>query len=117
MPRTIKNCYDKNLTFEKIYNAHMRAREQKTKKSELILFEMNLENNLMNLLNSLKNETYKIGNYRTFYVTEPKLRKIQALPYVDRVVHQWYVEEFIKPYIVPKFIKDTYACLIGKRYS
>ena len=84
-------------------------------KKEVILFEMNLENNLMNLLNSLRNGTYKIGLYHTFYVTEPKLRKIQALPYIDRITHQWYVEEFIKPHIVPKFIKDSYACLVNKR--
>ncbi len=114
MPRTIKNSFDKHLTFEKIYAAHLRARKQKTSKSELIRFEMNLENNLMNLLNSLKKGTYKIGKYRTFYVLEPKLRKIEALPYVDRIAHQWYVEEFIKPHIVPKFIKDSYACLIGR---
>lgn len=114
MPHTIKNSFYKNLTFEKIYQAHYRARQQKTTKSELILFEMNLENNLTNLLNNLRNGTYRIGNYRTFYVTEPKLRKIQALPYVDRVAHQWYVEEFIKPNIVPKFIKDTYACLVNR---
>lgn len=95
-------------------SAHLRARKQKTMKKELILFEMNLENNLTNLLNQLKTGRYRIGNYRTFYVTEPKLRKIQALPYVDRIVHQWYVEEFIKPYIVPKFIKDTYACIVGR---
>ena len=90
MPRTIKNSFDKHLTFEKIYAAHLRARKQKTSKSELIRFEMNLENNLMNLLNSLKKGTYKIGKYRTFYVLEPKLRKIEALPYVDRIAHQWY---------------------------
>lgn len=95
MPGTIKNCFDEHLTFDKIYNAHLRARQQKTNKAELIRFEMNLENNLTNLLNNLRNGTYKIRNYRTFYVTEPKLRKIQALPFVDRVAHQWYVEEFI----------------------
>lgn len=114
MPHTIKNSFYKNLTFEKIYSAHLRARKQKTNKSELILFEMNLENNLTNLLNNLRDGTYKIGHYRTFYVTEPKLRKIQALPYVDRIAHQWYVEEFIKPHIVPKFIKDSYACLVNR---
>ena len=112
MSRTIKNCFYKNLTFEKLLNAHLRARDQKTSKKELILFEMNLENNIVNLLNQLKTGRYRIGKYRTFYVTEPKLRKIQVLPYVDRIVHQWYVEEFIKPYIVPKFIKDTFACIV-----
>lgn len=114
MCRTIKNCFYENLTFDKLLNAHLRARQQKTTKKELIIFEMNLENNLINLLNKLKKGIYEIGNYRTFYVTEPKLRKIQALPYVDRIVHQWYVEEFIKPFIVPKFIKDTYACIVGR---
>lgn len=114
MPRTIKNCFYEHLTFEKIYEAHLRARKNKTNTAELIRFEMNLENNLTNLLNNIRNGTYRIGNYRTFYVNEPKLRKIQALPFRDRIVHQWYVEEFIKPNIVPKFIKDTYACLDGK---
>ena len=32
-----------------------------------------------------------------------------ASPYVDRVVHQWYVENFIKPYFVPQFITTSYA--------
>ena len=36
------------------------------------------------------------------------------LPYIDRVVHQWYVEEFIKPYILPKFISTSFACLPEK---
>ena len=26
-------------------------------------------------------------------------------------MHQWYVEEFIKPYIIPRFIDTTFACL------
>ena len=114
MPRTIKNCFYKKLTFDNLLAAHLRARDQKTTKKELIIFEMSLENNLVDLLNQLKTGRYRIGQYRTFYVTEPKLRKIQALPYVDRIVHQWYVEEFIKPYIVPKFIKDTYACIVDR---
>lgn len=114
MPRTIKKCFDEKLTFENLLSAHLRARKHKTNKAEVIRFEMNLENNLTNLLHHLQNETYHIGNYRTFYVKEPKLRKIEALPYVDRIVHQWYVEEFIKPYIVPKFIKNSCACLTGR---
>lgn len=114
MSHTIRNQFDKRLTFENLLSAHKRARRQKTYKNEVIRFEMNLENNLTNLFHRLKNGTYSIGTYRTFYVTEPKLRKIQALPYVDRIVHQWYVEEFIKPYILPKFIKDTYACIPGR---
>ena len=55
-----------------------------------------------------------MGKYREFYVYEPKERLIKSLPYADRIVHQWYVEEFIKPHFLPKFIKDSYACLENK---
>ncbi len=51
------------------------------------------------------------GAYREFKVYEPKERIIKSLPYIDRVVHQWYIEEFIKPYIVPRFINTTFACI------
>lgn len=111
MPKKIKNCFYKNLTFEKFLQAHKRARKNKVYKNEVIRFEFNLENNLINIMNQLKNKTYHLGNYFSFKVYEPKERIIQALPFRDRVVHQWYVEEFIKPFIVPKFINTTFACL------
>lgn len=114
MPHTIKNSFYKHLTFENLLSAHLRAKKQKAKKCEVLRFELNLENNLVNLLNKLKNGTYHVGNYRIFYINEPKLRKIEALPYVDRIVHQWYVEEFIKPNIVPKFINSSCACIVGR---
>ena len=114
MHKKIKNCFIKNLTFQKLLEAHYRAKRQKTSKKEIILFELNLENNITNILNSIKNGTYKVGNYYSFVVYEPKKRIIQSLPYKDRVVHQWYVEEFIKPYILPKFIYGSFACLPKK---
>lgn len=114
MCKKIKNCFDKNLTFEKFMEAHSRARKHKTYKNEVIRFEFNLESNIYNLLNQVKNGTYRIGDYYSFKVYEPKERIIHALPYVDRIIHQWYVEEFIKPYIVPKFINTSFACLTDK---
>ena len=114
MPKKIKNIFYDKLTFNKMLEAHKRARRHKAYKNEVIKFEFNLENNLINLINNLKNRTYKLGKYFTFKVYEPKERYIQALPYRDRIVHQWYVEEFIKPFIVPKFINTTFACLENK---
>lgn len=114
MPKKIKNVFIENLTFQKLLEAHYRAKKQKAKKKEVILFEMNLENNITNILNSIKNNTFHFGKYHSFSVYEPKERVIQALPYNDRVVHQWYVEEFIKPYILPKFFYGSFACLPEK---
>ena len=114
MPKKIKNVFYQNLTFEKMLQAHFRARKHKGYKNELIKFEFNLENNLINIIQNLEQKTYRLGKYFTFKVYEPKERNIQALPYRDRIVHQWYIEEFIRPYITPKFIDTTYACLVDK---
>ena len=51
MPHTIKNSFYKHLTFENLLSAHLRAKKQKAKKCEVLRFELNLENNLVNLLN------------------------------------------------------------------
>ncbi len=91
--------------------AHERAKQGKLNRYEVLNFDLSLESNIVNLVENIRNNRYKMGAYRSFTVYEPKERVIKALPYVDRVVHQWYVEEFIKKYIVPKFIKDTYACI------
>ena len=111
MPKTLRNVYFKKLTFENLINAHYRAIQGKRDRKETILFEMDLETNIANLYDELLTNNYRLGKYRTFTIYEPKERIIKSLPYRDRVVHQWYVEEFIKPIFIPKFIKDTYACI------
>lgn len=111
MSKTIKKCYLEKLTFDHLLKAYLRVKKGKSLKKELIVYEMSLENNLNNLLYTLKEEKYHPAPYREFTIYEPKMRLIKSLPIKDRIVHQWYIEEFIKPYIVKRFIKDTYACL------
>ena len=31
-----------------------------------------------------------------FYITEPKLRRIEKSKYIDRIVHRWYVNSFME---------------------
>lgn len=114
MPKTVKKCFYKNLTFEKMLQAHYRAVKNKRNKREVFLYELDLENNLTNLIGDIKDKKYHLGKYREFKVYEPKERLIKSLPYRDRIVHQWYVEEFIKPFFTKKFIKDSYACIEQK---
>jgi len=111
MPKTIKKVFDEKLTFIKLVEAHQRASKNKRSYREVILFEMDLESNIANLLQKIKNGTYHMGKYHEFYIYEPKQRLIKSLPYVDRVVHQWYVEEFIKPYMASRFISSSFACI------
>ena len=114
MSKTLRNVYDDALTFDNLLKAYNNAKKNKQKKEEVILFEMNLETNLYNLYRELKACKYKPGKYREFTIYEPKERIIKSLPFRDRIVHQWYVEEFIKPYFIPRFISDTYACIPGR---
>jgi hypothetical protein len=114
MPHTIRNAFDKHLTIESLLDAHERASKTKRYSKEVLKFDIDLESNIVNLYKKLKNGTYRMGKYRTFKIYEPKERVIRALPYVDRIVHQWYIYEFIKPYVVPRFINDSYACIEGK---
>lgn len=111
MSITIKKRFHENLTFEKLLEAHYRASKHKRNKKEILEYEMDLETNLVNLESNIRGGNYQLGKYRVFVVYEPKERVIKSLPYVDRIVHQWYIEEFIKPFILPRFILDTYACI------
>ncbi len=72
-----------------------------------------MENNLYNIYIELCNK-YKVGKYNEFTITDPKERIILSLPFKDRIIHQWYIEEFIKPYYVKRFIYDSYACIKNK---
>ena len=114
MPKIIKNVFKENLTYDKIYEAYLRARTNKGNRYEVLLFEEKLETNLVEIYNELKSGTYSIGEYRIFTIYEPKERLIKSLPFKDRVVHQWYVYEFLIPYVVPKFIYESYACIPGR---
>lgn len=114
MPKRINNIYDNALTFSKIRDAYKRTCKRKKKNNDSISFEMYLEDNIIDIYKKLKNETYEVGKYMSFKVYEPKERIIYCLPFYDRVVQQLYVYEYIMPYMIPKFIEDSYACIPGK---
>ena len=111
MPKTVRNKFYENLTYEKLLEAHIKSRKGKGYRKEIILFNLKQEEYIMYLLEKLKNKTYKHGGYTTFYISEPKVRKIEKSRYIDRIVHRWVVDNFLIPHFVPTFINTTYACL------
>lgn len=110
----MKNSFDKNLTYEKLMEAHRKSRKGKGYKKDIILFNLKQEEYIMWLYEQLQNGTYKHGGYTTFYVTEPKLRKIEKSRYIDRIVHRWLVDNFLEPAFTTQFIYHSYACLKNK---
>ena len=114
MPKTIRNKFYKVLSFESLMNAHKKSRKGKGYRNEIIKFNLKQEEYITWLYNELKNGTYKHGGYKVFFVTEPKLRKIEKSRYIDRIVHRWLVDNFLEPAFVPTFITTSFACIKGR---
>ena len=111
MPKTLRNAYYKYLTYENLMKAHKKSQSGKTTRKNIIKFNMKQEEYIMWLYERLYTKTYKHGGYTSFYVTEPKLRKVEASAYIDRIVHRWVVDSFLMNTFVPQFIDTSYACL------
>lgn len=98
------------FTFENLYESHKQCRKSKQHKWEIIRFETNLSINIINIINEITSRKYKLGNYKIFYIYEPKERLIEALPYKDRVVIRCFCDYSLSPKIDKKLIYDNTAC-------
>ena len=63
------------------------ARKGKRDRAADAGFEFNLEPNLWQLQQELREQAYETGTYTNFYIYEPKRRLVSAAPFRDRVVH------------------------------
>ena len=114
MPKTIRNLYDKYLTYENLMKAHLESRKSKGSRKEIILFNLKQEEYIMYLYDKLKSGTYRHSGYSSFSILEPKPRIIEKSKYIDRIVHRWYVNSFLEEYFVKSFISTSYACIKNK---
>lgn len=105
--------YKQIFDFANIENAYKKARRCKRYRNEVLKYSANLEENLINLQNHLIWHSYRQGEYRNFYVFEPKKRLISALPFKDRVA-QHAINNIIEPLMDRRFYYHSYACRKGK---
>jgi RNA-directed DNA polymerase len=105
--------YPKIYDFANLEHAYKKARRCKRYRNEVLRYSENLEENLINLQNHLIWHTYRQGQYRTFYIYEPKKRLISALPFADRVA-QHAINNILEPLIDRRFYFHSYACRKGK---
>ena len=106
--QTYNNLYNKIYSYDNFKLAYKKARKGKSKKDYVIEFEKDLENNLFNLQDELKNLTYQPSPLKTFIVRDPKLRKISKSEFKDRIVHHALIK-IIEPIFDKTFIHDSYA--------
>lgn len=111
--KTFNHLFDKITRFDNLLLAAQKAQKGKRKKQCVAAFHFRFEENIIELQETLKKQSYKPGKYRTFYVFDPKERMISAAPYRDRVVHHALCN-IIEPLFENTFIEDSYANRKGK---
>lgn len=82
-------------------------------KTDAMLFDRNKTYNLKQLVESLKDGSYRMDDYIQFNVYEPKERKIYAPRFKDKLV-QMMINNVIKHVYNNCFIYDSYACIDNK---
>ncbi len=122
------DLYDKIVNIDNLYLADKKARKQKSNRPDIIKFDKNKDQLLLQLQQSLISGKCKTSEYHTFKIYEPKEREIFRLPYYpDRIVHHAIMNVmepiwlfcFIKQYLqlhkendgIHKALKDVKAAM------
>lgn len=111
--KTHRNLFPKVWDFENLLISAKKAQRGKRREPEVYAFNAELESNLLRLQRELRDGTWTPGEYRDFYVYEPKKRLVSAAQYEDRVVHHALCR-VLEPIWERMFIYDSYACRVGK---
>ena len=107
---SIKNLFGKISSFENILIAEKDVRAGGRYDSEELTFWGRYEDNLHVITEAVQTLNFPPDLYRSFYVYEPKLRKIVCADYTTKVI-QRAVYNVLNPRVCKGFITDTYSCV------
>lgn len=93
--------------------AYLDCRKSKRSSSSACAFESNLERNLCQLNDELRDGSYRPGRSICFVITKPKAREVWAAEFRDRIVHHLFYNR-IAPRFYDHFIADSCACIPGR---
>ncbi len=92
-----------------LFTAYEVARKHKRSSSQVMQFEMDREQNLIELYEELISRSYQISTSTCFIYTDTVKREIFAASFRDRVVHH-LVYQYLYPLYDTRFIYDSYSC-------
>ena len=108
-----RQLWSEVYSFEALCRAARKAERRKRSRRSTGRFAFFRELELLRLHEELRDQRYRPGGYRTFFVHEPKRRLISAAPFRDRVVHH-ALTSVLEPIFERSFVFDSYACRVGK---
>lgn len=111
--KIFKDLYWLIISPQTLFHSWNVFKEDKKNKPDVIAFEFDLEKNIFDLYRDLKNETYKHGAYKGFWIHDPKLRRIHKATVRDRVLHH-AIFRVLNPIFEPTFTSNSFSCRVGK---
>lgn len=100
-------------TLDNLYLAFWKAQRGHRKSAEVEAFRQQLDQELFDLQSQLQSGKLNVGNYRYFYVYDPKERLICACSFSEKVLHHALMNVCHDTFDRYQ-IHDSYACRLGK---
>lgn len=111
--KRFNNLFEKIISVENLILADKKARKGKLNQLDVQRHIINEKQNIENLHELLKHKKYKVPEYKTFKIRDPKEREIFRLPFRERIV-QHAIMNILEPLLTPVFVKNTYSCIKGR---
>lgn len=111
--RRVGNLMSQIAEYDNLQLAFIKAVRGKFNKREVVEFRRNYETNISEMLRSLEQGDFAVGDYHYFKIKDPKERLICAAPLRERVLHH-AIMNVCHDYFDRTLIDDTYATRRGK---
>ncbi|MCP4003068.1 MAG: RNA-dependent DNA polymerase [bacterium] len=107
------HLFEQIVTWDNFLSAAKKAAAGKTAKPAVARFLFHLEPEILTLQQELSTGSWRPQPYRSFTIREPKLRRISAADFRDRVVHH-AIMNVLDPFFERALFAHSYACRVGK---
>ncbi len=104
--------FEKMLTLGQLYQAWKDFSAGKEKKTDIMRFAINVEDELLSLLYDLQSGEYRHAAYERFVVHDPRRRVIHKASVRDRVVHRLVYNELL-PELHARWLDCSFSCRPG----
>ncbi len=108
-----KHLFEQMASLENLLAASHSALHGKRMKPAAARYVLEMEKEVIALHEELNTGRYRHGPYHYFMIHEPKLRRVAAACFRDRVVHHALVR-VLEPLFEPRFIEGSFACRPGR---
>ncbi|MEL6895485.1 MAG: reverse transcriptase/maturase family protein, partial [Planctomycetota bacterium] len=108
-----RNLFDDILAWDNLQKSLWSAAKGKRDRAEVVGFLHDVQQNLLILQQTLRDQTFDFSRYRQFRIRDPKPRMITAPCFESRIAHHAIIS-VLDPFFERFAIDHSYACRIGK---